>query len=56
MKPFKIISVSNALNHLLVCKYMSSGSFKNNATYELFVYISFMYIIYIYLWIGFGMK
>ena len=31
---------SNTWNHLTVCKQISSGSFKDNVTYKLFVYES----------------
>ena len=33
---------NNTWNHLTVCKQMSSGSFKNNATYKLFIYKSYI--------------
>ena len=38
---------SNTGKHLTLCKQMNSYSFKNNVTYKLFIYKSYIYIIYI---------
>ena len=40
---------NNIWNHLTVCKQISSGSFKNNVTYQVITYKLYIYIyIYIY--------
>ena len=38
----EIIIDHNTWNHLTVCKQKSSDSFKNNVTYKLFMYKSFI--------------
>ena len=38
---------SNSRNHLIVCKGMTSDSFKNNLTYKQFIYKSYIFDIYV---------
>ena len=42
---------NNSWSYLTACKVMSSGSFKNNVTYKVFFYKSYIYLIYIYIYV-----
>ena len=42
------MSDCNTLKYLAVCKQINSGLFENNITYNLFIYKSYLFNIYMY--------